>query len=395
MSVDPTSASPSPPDRFGPVHVAGNELSLLTSSSSQLDAYTVDIKTATQSIDLEAYIFADDPFGRRMIDLLSRKSREGVRVRVLVDAVGSLATDEALFTPLLDAGGQVHIYRPVTGIFSRWNFVSWFNRRDHRQLLVVDGRVGYFGGMNIVDTAHPDPFAPSLPHFSGGWKDVQVRVEGPFVGDLAIAFDRLWRKVVHRDEIRWPKWPAPPRPGEEAIVLFDSFPAIRFRRPDTILVPLLRAARERIVVSMAYFVPIRQLLRTLADARSRGVEVDVFVPADSDVPAVLWATRHLAAWLLARKIALHERSGRMLHSKLVRIDDELAVVGSCNLDPRSLCDNLELFAVVRSREFAELCDEILADDRSASQLVRPEDLAARPWWTRWRDWLAWRFRRML
>lgn len=395
MPADPSIASPPVPDRFGPVQVAGNVLSLLTSSSSQLDAYTADIETATRSIDLEAYIFADDPFGRRMIDLLSRKAKTGVRVRVLVDAVGSLATDESLFTPLLDCGGQVHIYRPVTGIFSRWYFVSWFNRRDHRKLLVVDGKVGYFGGMNIVDTAHPDPFTPSLPHISGGWKDVQVRAEGPIVEDLSTAFDRLWRKVVHKEKIRWPKWPTPPRPGKEAIALFDSFPAIRFRRPDTILVPLLSAARERIVVSMAYFVPIRQLLRTLAEARDRGVCVEVFVPTDSDVPAVLWATRHLAAWLLGRGIAIHERSGPMLHSKLVRIDDDLAIVGSCNLDPRSLRDNLELFAVIRSREFARLCDEILADDRRASQLVEPEHLAARPWWIRWRDWLAWRFRRLL
>lgn len=384
-----------PPDRHGPVHVAGNDLLVFTSSGSQLRAYVADLETASRSIEVEAYIFADDGFGRRIVELLAGKARQGVRVRVLVDAVGSLSTDLSVFTPLTDAGGEVHIYRPVTGIFSRWYFVSWFNRRNHRKLLVVDGRVGYFGGMNIVDTSLPDPFAPVVPHYSSGWKDVQVRVEGPLVSELERVFDRLWRKVVLHEKVRWPKWPVVTPAARDAITLFDSFPAIRFRRPDGVIVPLLDAARSRIVVSMAYFVPIRRLLEALVNARRRGVEVEVFVPADSDVQAVLWATRHLSSWLLRRGIVLRERQGPMLHSKLVRIDADVAIVGSCNLDPRSLRDNLELFAVVQNHEFCELCDEVLDDDRKMSRAIDAASLAERPWWMRFRDWLSWRFRRLL
>ena len=385
-------------EHLGPVDVEGNRLEVLTSSAAQLAAYLKDIDAATTSIDLESYIYAEDSFGQQIAEALVKKSRMGVRVRVMVDAVGSLTTSDLIFERMREAGVAVHYYRPISGLFLRWSFLSWFNRRNHRKLLVIDGGVGYFGGMNIVDTALLSTDLAREGDGDRGWRDVHVRIAGPAAECLATAFERLWTLVTRRagdKKPKWPRWPVDPTQTRRAIQVYDSFPAIRFRRPEAILNPFLRAARQRVVLSMAYFVPIGSLLNTLAGVRARGVEVDLFVPAESDVPAVLWATRAISAWLLKRQIALFERQGAMLHTKLVRIDDDVTIVGSCNLDPRSLRDNLELFAVIRSRDFAALCDEVLDVDRAASRRVTPEDLASRPWWERTRDWLAWRLRRVL
>lgn len=385
-------------ERLGPVEVEGNRLEIMTSSAAQWAAYLEDIRGATTSIDLETYIYAEDRFGQEVAEALAEKARAGVRVRVMVDAVGSLMTPDLIFDRMKEAGVAVHIYRPVSGLFLRWTFLSWFNRRNHRKLLVIDGSVGYFGGMNVVDTALLSTDLAREGDGARGWRDVQVRIAGPAALALATAFDRLWTLVTRtagQPKPKWPRWPADPTQLGAAIQVYDSFPAIRMRRPDAILIPFLRKAKRRVVLLIAYFVPIRSLLHALAKVRSRGVEVELFVPVESDVPAVMWATRSLAAWLLKRQIALFEREGAMLHSKLMRIDEDVTIVGSCNLDPRSLRDNLELFAVIRDASFAALCDQVVEDDRAASRRVTAADLATRTWWERTRDWMAWRMRRML
>ncbi len=189
--------------------------------------------------------------------------------------------------------------------------------------------------------------------------------------------------------------PVSPGNDSDAIVPYDSIPAVRFRRPERFLVPLLRSARRRILISMAYFIPTSQVLTAMSDLKKRGGEVEVVVPGISDVPAVGWAARSLYSVLTKRGIRVHERSDRMLHSKLIVLDDDRVLVGSCNLDPRSMRHNLEFTVVVRSRAFADLARRVFEEDRASSQ---PVDLAAwrcRPWWQRALDWIAWRMRSWL
>jgi cardiolipin synthase A/B len=399
-----TSDAPSTPmfeaGELGPVSVAGNELRLITTSARQQSRFVTDIRAARRRVWLETYIFEDDSFGREIARWLMERARSGLDVRLLVDGVGSFTTAETLFDDLRTAGVRLHLFRPVSAGLDRWPFGRWLNRRDHRKLLIVDDDTGYFGGMNVVDTSLLDagPIKPGVQAVVG-WRDVHVRVSGPFARDLATAFERLWDKVVDKRPVSWPKWPAPPLPASpgqgDTIILYDSFPAIRFRRPERFLLPLLGSARQRLLISMAYFLPSSRLLRCMFQLRGRGSEVEVVVPGFSDVPAVGWATRSLYATLLKRGIGVHERSDRMLHSKLIVIDDDRVLVGSCNLDPRSLRHNLEISVVVRSREFTALASQVFHEDRAAS---RPVDLAEwkrRPWWQRALDWFAWRMRSWL
>jgi cardiolipin synthase len=319
---------------------------------------------------------------------------------VIYDALGSYDTPEEFFQPMLEAGVQVHAFHTARYALQQMAFFQTMNRRDHRKLTIIDDRVAYFGGMNIIDqsgmTSADDVRARHLPT-SAGWRDVHVRIEGPQVPEIAEAFDRLWRKVHRQPRAPWPRWPIKAMLAErgDAIYFFDSRPRFRFRRPARVLAPLIRQARRRLTVSMAYFIPVGPVLKELLRARRRGVEVQVIIPGQSDVRLVQWATRHFYEKLLRRGIEIHERQDQMLHSKVMVIDDVWSVIGSCNLDPRSLFYNLEFLSVIRSPELAAAVGEICQFERHHSRQVTLDDCRRRTWTERLLDRFAWSLRRWL
>jgi cardiolipin synthase len=321
----------------------------------------------------------------------------------MYDYVGSASTPASFFAWLARSGVQVRGYRSLWSALRRVRSLRWFHRRDHRKLLVIDDRVAYFGGMNIVDQSGIRTVEQAKAHnlpASAGWRDVHVRLAGPRQHEVADAFAGLWRpRLVRlvRGRRRWPRWPLRQmfhEPGE-GIYFFDCRPQLRHRRPTRVLVPLLRQARRTITVSMAYFIPQGAVLRELVRARRRGVTVRVIIPGKSDVRSVQWATRHLYDKLLRRGLRLYERKDQMLHSKVMVIDDEWSLIGSCNLDPRSLWYNLEFFAVFRSAAMAAAVRRICCFEMRNSRRVTLLDSLGRPWWQRLLDRLAWSFRRLL
>jgi cardiolipin synthase A/B len=386
--------------QLGPLTVAGQELRLYEHSPPLIEAMLADIRAAKERVWMESYIFAEDDAGRAVAAALAERATAGVEVRLMYDALGSLSASRRLFEPILAAGGQVHEYHTLSYALKRFALFRVFNRRNHRKLLVVDERISYFGGMNIVDQSGvktvEDARAKNLPK-SGGWRDLHVRMVGAKTADVAAAMNRLWQKV-HEDK-RVPRgvWPlrsmleAP----EETITLFDPQPLSRKRRAATVFVPLLRAAKREIVVSMAYFIPVGGVLGQLLKARRRGVRVIVIVPAQSDVRSVRWASRHIYEKLLRRGIEIYERQDQMLHSKVLVVDGQWSVIGSCNLDPRSLRVNLEFLGVMHSTKFSEVVRDVCAFEMEHSQQITLDDCQKRPWWERWRDWFAWTMRRVL
>jgi cardiolipin synthase A/B len=382
------------------VEVAGNELTLFEGSMALIDAMVADIRQAKRRVWLESYTIADDAAGRAVAEALVERAAAGVDVRVMYDAIGSHSTPQSYFDRLSDGGVEVHAFHSIRDNLWRFPFLRMLNRRNHRKLLAIDDRVAYFGGMNIVDQrgiATPaDVKRRHLPA-SAGWRDLHVRLVGPQQVEIADDFERLWRwKHLGRGDRRM-VWRIDEflEQRRDAIQFFSSRPGRAKRRVARILAPLIRQARREITVSMAYFIPVGSVQRELLRARRRGVRVRVVVPGQSDVPAVRWATRHLCQRLLARGIQVHERQDLMLHSKVMVIDGQWTVVGSCNLDPRSLRLNLEFFAVIRSAAMASAAGAFCRHELAHSHRVRLSEIRNRPLWQRIRDRLAWSIRRWL
>lgn len=394
------------PGHEGLVQVGGNRLVLFDTSMPLIAAMERDIRAARERVWLESYIIADDEAGRRIAEALKERARAGLDVRVMYDAIGSFSTPARYFEDLRAAGVKVHAYMTLREAWRRaplrefWSVLRLMNRRNHRKLAIIDDRLAYFGGMNIVDQRPlktvEDTRRRGLPS-SAGCRDVHVRADGPVQAEAAAAFDRLWRRVHGERVRRWPRVSIRPQLAnpDESIVCYDLRPAIRDSRAARVFIPLIRQARRQITISMAYFVPMRGLVHELRRAHRRGVTVRIIVPGNSDVWAVQCASRHFYHHLLDHGIRIFERKDLMLHSKVMVVDDQWTVVGSCNLDPRSFRLNLEFLAVVRSRAMAAAVGRIIRYDLRHSRKVRLAGCRRRRWWQRLIDRLAWACRSLL
>jgi cardiolipin synthase A/B len=385
----------------GQIDLVGQKLTLFESSPPLVDAMVADIRSAQRRVWMETYIFANDAAGQAIADALIDRAKAGLDVRLMYDAVGSISSPAAMFTQLEQAGVKVHVYHGFRQALRRFvTFFETMNRRNHRKLLVVDDDIAYFGGMNIVDQSGiktvDDAKARSLP-MSAGWRDVHVRMVGDKQGEIALLMERLWKRVHHQRGGKWPKWPVREmmRAQSDGLWFFDTRPTIKNRQAHRMLVPLIRQARHEITLSMAYFIPIGRVLRELTRARRRGVKVRVIIPGQSDVAAVQWATRYFYKYLLTRGFLIYERNDQMLHSKVMVIDGQWSVIGSCNLDPRSLRLNLEFLAVGNSRRLAVGVLKICRFEMRNSRRVRMADYMQRNWRQRLLDRAAWAMRRWL
>ncbi|MBX3411830.1 MAG: hypothetical protein KF708_03865 [Pirellulales bacterium] len=367
------------------VTVGRNELRVFVETPELAAAMMADIRAARHRVWLECYIFTSDDVGRAVAAALEDRARAGLDVRVLYDAVGSQFTPAWFFASMAAAGVQVHGFHSLWEGLRRFRFLWTLNRRNHRKLLVIDDRVGYFGGMNVSATGDPPtPRSRAASSGGGSWRDVHLRLEGSDQAAIADSFSRSWRRA-HGEPIRqrrrsYRRGAISARP--EAILFYDSGPGKRFTRAGRVFARVLRNGRTSIDISMAYFVPVGRVLRALLAARRHGAQIRIVVPSRSDVPLVEWATRHLYRGLLRRGFLLFERQIRMLHSKVIVVDQEWTVIGSANLDARSLYFNLEFVAIIRSPEFARLMVEIIDEEIGQSERVTKEKLDALPWWKR-------------
>lgn len=392
-----------------PVHieVAGQRLVLFFNTEAQCALMLNDLRTATQRIWLETYIFQDDRFGQAVAAILQEKARAGLDVRVHSDAAGSFATSSRFFDSLRTAGVQVHEFHSAWESLRGWSFFRTYNRRNHRKLLIIDDRIAFFGGMNIVDHSSEDSLeAPRLAGPGAGWRDVHVRLEGSLQSTIADSFQLSWDRAVKRTpraaETEMPLGVQLARDrllevhegqsDEEWIRFFNSGAGPRSHRAARVFVKLMRHARQKLDFSMCYFLPVGQVRRSLFRAARRKLRVRIVLPSFSDMPLIHRATRHFYHQLLKRRCRIYERRRRMLHSKVLIVDNEYVVLGSSNFDVRSLWINEEFLALIRSRRLAALLTaiinrEIAHSDRIDIRLWRQQSL-----WNRWLGRIAWWFR---
>ena len=352
----------------------GDGVRVFVEGDALYSAMRMDIASARSSIDLEAYILGDDAVGRAIVSALCESARAGVRVRVALDAFGSLPlANSPLTRELRGAGVRLRWHHGWS-----WRHPWHIHRRNHRKLLVLDRKCAYLGGFNLR--------ADSSQQTSGGsrWRDTHVRIEGPFAAQAQEAFNAFWR-----GDLYW----QPSQVGPNLLMTNASHPARHHLRVAFHTACL--QARQRIWATTPYFVPDTRLRTELADAARRGVDVRILVPRHSDVRLVQWASRSAYRALLHAGVRVLEYQPRVLHAKTMVVDSAWCAVGTANLDYRSLNLNYEINLVSRCGALTELLAAQFEFDMTRSQLIDPAQWYGRPGWRRALEGVAWRLRRWL
>ncbi len=324
----------------------GNRIRLLRNVEEYFPALEREIDAAASEIFLETYIFEDDDTGQRIAAALMRAARRGVLVHLMIDGFGSHLFPEAQRRQLLESGVQLLVYRPELWTF---RIKSTRLRRLHRKLAVVDGRIGFCGGINIID--HGDLRGNAPPRL-----DYAVSVEGPLVADMHAAARTLWIRTAWTQLRRqWrplakPALSVEPRGAQRAEFLVRDNVRHRHDIEEAYLRAIARARRE-VVIANAYFLPGRSFLKALCDAARRGVQVTLLLQGRMEYVLVHYASRALYRELLDAGVQIHEYTRNFLHAKVAVVDDSWATVGSSNIDPVSLLLAREANVVVRDRRF--------------------------------------------
>src|SRR5690606_25504715 len=283
--------------------------------------------------------------GTRLRDALAERARAGVAVRLLLDAVGSAGVPRRFFDPLLEAGGEVAWFHPMQ--FGKVWQRTWINLRSHRKIVVVDGDVGFTGGINVTDEENQRVRADA-------YRDLHLRIEGDVVRALQVLFVEDWAYATgQREFISSVAKAMPPRqPGPIAAQVLGSGPAWPWESIQRLHVGAIHAASRRVWLATPYFVPGEAALMALTSAALGGLDVRVLVPRVSDSRLVTWAARSYFDELLAAGVRVYEYGPRMLHTKALLVDDELAIFGSANFDSRSFRLNFEVSVLFRDAGIA-------------------------------------------
>lgn len=367
--------------------IGGNVVELLRDGAEAYPAMLQAIAEARRQVLLEMYWFDSDRVGRSFAAALSAAASRGVEVGVIYDAIGSLGADSAMFAELEAAGVRVLEYNPVVPWRRRFRF-DRLTRRDHRKILVVDGQVGFTGGINLAEAWLPEADE------GGGWRDDMVRIEGPAVAGLTRCFHTVWRRQSGEHlALAGPRSSVLPG-GQSVRVLGEAY----FRNRRQIARAYLKhlwGARRTAWLTNSYFVPDRGVLRALVAAADRGVDVRVLLPGESDVKIVQWASRAVWGRLLRRGVRIFEFRRNVLHAKTAVIDGRWSTIGTFNLDHLSLLSNLEVNVAVEDERFGESMERSFLRDLEESREVSAREFAFRPLGDRLLEAIAYRFRKFL
>ena len=374
----------------GVAPLPGNRLALLAGGAEFFPALLADIAAARREIHLETYIFNPDVSGEAVRDALARAAARGVDVRVMVDGVGVRAVPKSWFGPLTAAGASLLVYRPL--LPGRWLRAASL-RRLHRKLVVIDARIAYVGGMNLIDDDQPVRHArPRL--------DFSVRVEGPLLTQIYPAMRRLWRRVavahwrgeLLREKPLAPSWPTD---GHARVAWLERDNFAHRRGIERSYRAALALAREDVFIASAYFMPGRRFRRLLRLAVERGVRVRLLVQGTSDHPVYRLASQALYRELLAAGVRILVYDAGELHAKVAVVDGDWATVGSSNIDPFSLLLAREANIVTDDAAFcADLRGRLDAAAAGARELD-PRVWARRGWLARLGSRLAYSGVRLL
>ena len=361
-----------------------NRVRLLMSGHDKFADLFCAIRQARHHIHLEYFNFRNDSIASALFRLLAQKAREGVEVRALFDAFGNSSNNRPLRRRHLDSiraqGIEIVKFDPLK--FPYFNHIA---HRDHRKIVVIDGRVGYTGGMNIADY-----YIHGLPKV-GAWRDMHARIEGDAVRYLQGIFLTMWNRETGQHvggPAYFPDMPALPDSVARPVAIVDRTPHRSPRAMRRAYIAAIDAAQRTVQIVNPYFVPTRSVRRALKHALRQGKEVEIMIPSVSDVPFTPEAALYYVHRLMKRGARVYLYNGGFHHSKVMMVDSAFCTVGSANLDARSLRHDYETNAFILHPATTAELTEMFARDRLNSTLLTPEVWKKRSGWKKFVGWFA-------
>ncbi|MEH7383379.1 cardiolipin synthase [Bacillus sp. JJ1533] len=354
-----------------------NSVKLLTDGIGKFNSLLKDIEGAKDHIHLQYYIFKKDHFGRKLIELLTKKAQEGVKIRVLYDEVGSRRLSEEYFKDFLEAYGEVGVFFPSKFFI----FNLRLNYRNHRKLVIIDGKTGYLGGFNIgIEYL-------GVNKKFGYWRDTHLRIQGTAVHAIQTRFILDWNQASPSQKINYKPnyFPNPISQGNVGIQIVTSGPDSKTEHIKNGYIKMISSAQKSILIQTPYFIPDMSLLDALRIACSSGIEVNIIIPNKHDHMFVYWATLSYIGELLMAGATVFIYDGGFIHSKTVIVDKEISSVGTANFDVRSFKLNFEVNAFVYDEGIAQRLSTQFYEDIKACRKLTLEQYQERPLWSHFKE----------
>ncbi len=355
----------------------GNRINVYTTGQSTFDALFHDIEEAKEHIHIEFYIIADDSVGNRLRDLLILKALEGVEVRVIYDYLGGWTLKPLWKKDLVNAGVEIQPFSPAKTLFG----FSRVNYRNHRKIVVIDGKIGYTGGLNIADR-----------YLNGNelglWRDTFIRIEGPAVHDMQYHFLNDWY-FVNNEFISAEQYYPPIEHYDKCFIQsVTSGPDTDWENIMQGIICAIQGAQHSIFIHTPYCIPPEGVLSALQIAALSGIDVRLMVPVNNDARLVAAAGRSYFEVLMKAGVKIYHYERNFLHSKAIVIDNYLSVIGTANMDIRSYEQNFEIASFIYDKETASILIQHFEDDMKSSHLIHPNLWRHRPRLTRYAESLA-------
>lgn len=337
-----------------------NIVELFIDGQEKFDRLFKDIRDANDYIHLQYYIINNDKLGNRLIEALTQKAKEGVKVRILYDELGSRKLPKRFFKDFCLAGGMVEVFFP-----SKLRFINLrLNNRNHRKLVIIDGKIGYVGGFNVGDEYL------GLNSRFGYWRDTHLRIQGMAVYGMQTRFILDWNQATEHHPVSYaPKlYPEDLSHGTVGIQIVTSGPDSEFEHIKNGYIKMILSAKKSIYIQTPYFIPDGSLLDALKIACLSGIEVNIMIPDKPDHPFIYWANLVYVGDLLKVGAKVYHYKNGFIHAKTIVVDEEISSVGTANIDVRSFKLNFEVNAFLYDEEISRRLIAIFQEDLKVSEL---------------------------
>jgi cardiolipin synthase len=368
----------------------GNRVDVLIDGPQTYSAIEAALRAAHRDIHIETFIFGAGDVGQRFADLLAQKRKEGVEVRVVYDSLGSRETPRKFFDELRAQNVDVREFRPLNPV--KTPEVWKLQNRDHRKIIVVDGQVGFTGGINIDSTYESASTSRPGPErgLEDGWRDTHIEIQGPAVAQLQKLFVETWQQAGEQTDFapndRY--FPDIKPAGDNLVTIVANDSDSDDRSLYATYLAAFTHSTKRLWITHAYFAPNEELLAAMINAAQRGVDVRLIVPSFTDSSVVLQGTQATFTRLLKAGVKIYELKDALLHAKSVVADGAVTIIGSSNLDMRSFLHNDEANAIIISRDTARRMEEVFQRDQQSARPVELKAWEKRSLWQRTKEFFV-------